>query len=97
MKKIIILLVALLAVTGIFLSWNGSKKVSKEWTNLPKKTKEKITLEDKDIKKSLFKKYYKEAIKKVEKMTIEEKVGQLFLVRYNSDDVEYLSNFYPGG
>lgn len=30
-------------------------------------------------------------------MTLEEKVGQLFLVRYNKDDVEYLSNFNPGG
>ena len=30
-------------------------------------------------------------------MTIEEKVGQLFLVRYNQADVEYLTNYYPGG
>lgn len=30
-------------------------------------------------------------------MTIEEKVGQLFLVRYNSSDVANLVNYYPGG
>ena len=30
-------------------------------------------------------------------MTLEEKVGQLFLVRYRQADVEYLSNFNPGG
>ena len=30
-------------------------------------------------------------------MTLEEKVGQLFLVRYEKNDIEYLSNFNPGG
>ena len=45
----------------------------------------------------IFKKYYKKAVKTVKNMSLKEKVGQLFLVRYNKDDVEYLSNFYPGG
>lgn len=52
---------------------------------------------DEEIEKSIFKDYYIEAKRLVSKMSIEEKVGQLFLVRYNKADVEYLSNFYPGG
>lgn len=54
----------------------------------------KITKEEKN---SIFKDHYKSAKKIVSEMTIEEKVGQLFLVRYRKEDVEYLSNFYPGG
>lgn len=54
-------------------------------------------IENNDVKNSIFKKYYNKARYLVSKMTIEEKVGQLFLVRYNKDDVSYLSNFYPGG
>lgn len=54
-------------------------------------------ISDKDIEKSIFKDNYKEAQKIVSKMTIEEKVGQLFLVQYNKNDVEYLSNFNVGG
>ena len=97
-KVILVLLVVIIFIgTGIFISWNNNKNVSKESKNLPKKTEEIITLEDKDVKDSIFNKYYKEAIKTVENMTIEEKVGQLFLVRYDVNDVKYLSNYYPGG
>ncbi len=55
------------------------------------------TIKDKTITKGIFKKYYKDAKELVDNMIIDEKVGQLFLVRYNVNDVEYLSNFYPGG
>ena len=65
-------------------------------------TTEQETKEDKKeekviVEKGIFKDYYKEARKVVETMTTKEKVGQLFLVRYNASDIEYLSNFYPGG
>lgn len=64
----------------------------------PTRRENKITLlKDKDVKDSLFKKYYEKAQKLVTTMTTKEKVGQLFLVRYNQADVEYLNNFYPGG
>ena len=57
-----------------------------------------IKQEEKEIiEKGIFKDYYKDARKVVKEMSIKEKVGQLFLVRYNASDVEYLSNFYPGG
>ena len=59
--------------------------------------KEEVLIKDDDIKKSIFKDYYEQAQKLVSTMTLEEKVGQLFLVRYRQADVEYLSNFNPGG
>ena len=54
-------------------------------------------IRDKEVEVSIFKDNYQKARKIVSKMTIEEKVGQLFLVRYNYSDVNYLSNFNPGG
>ncbi len=50
-----------------------------------------------EIKDSLFGTYYEKSRRLVSNMTIKEKIGQLFLVRYNKEDTEYLSNFYPGG
>ena len=64
----------------------------------PKDKKETLVeITDKTVEEGIFKDYYDEARKTVSEMTIQEKVGQLFLVRYNANDVEYLSNFYPGG
>ena len=54
-------------------------------------------VKDTKIDKTIFKDYYKVAAETVSNMDIGEKVGQLFLVRYNKNDVEYLSNFIPGG
>lgn len=91
MKKIIISLIII-----CILSCGCSKSLSE----IEKKPKEKNIdnlIADKDIEESIFKDYYEEARKVVTKMTIEEKVGQLFLVRYNQADVEYLTNYYPGG
>lgn len=48
--------------------------------------------------KELFSKYYSKALNLVDKMSLEEKVGQLFLVRYDSNLVEKeVRNYYPGG
>jgi len=60
-----------------------------------KKSQEKK--EKNELEKSIFKKYYKEALKTVNSMSKEEKVGQLFLVRYNKSDVERFSSYSPGG
>ena len=54
-------------------------------------------LKDNEIKNSIFGTYYDKSRILVSNMTIKEKIGQLFLVRYNKEDTEYLSNFYPGG
>ena len=49
-------------------------------------------------KHELFENYYLEASKELEKMSLEEKVGQLFLVRYDRDSAIYEDSKYnPGG
>ena len=45
----------------------------------------------------IFQEYYAQAEETVKNMTLEEKVGQVFLVRYNVSDVEYWNDYYPGG
>ena len=92
MRKIFLLILLIgLGVVGYF--YFNKEKVDE------KKVKDEkvITLKDEDVRKSMFKKYYNDAIKVVDKMTTEEKVAQLFLVRYAYNDTEYLSNFNPGG
>lgn len=91
MKKIIISLIII-----CMLSCGCSKSLS-EIEKQPKEKNIDNLIADKDIEESIFKDYYEESRKVVTKMTIEEKVGQLFLVRYNQADVEYLTNYYPGG
>ena len=90
MKKIVLTILSVLILLTL-----GYYFLNKEVDNT--KVEKAITLEDKDVEKSIFKKYYSKAIKTVDKMSLEEKVGQLFLVRYEYDDTAYLSNFYPGG
>lgn len=86
MKKKIILMILLLLV--ITITGCTTKKEKKE---------EKKYIEDNEIKESIFKDSYKKASKLVTKMTIEEKIGQLFLVSYD----KYYTNKYtetpPGG
>ena len=48
-------------------------------------------------KKDIFEKYYSKATKILKKMTLEEKIGQLFLVRYNDNVDNEIKNYYPGG
>lgn len=90
MKKIVLTILSILILLTL-----GYYFLNKEVDNT--KVEKIITLEDKDVEKSIFKKYYSKAIKTVDKMSLEEKVGQLFLVRYEYDDTTYLSNFYPAG
>ncbi len=45
----------------------------------------------------LFADYYSEAQKILEKMSLEEKVGQLFLVRFNKEVEKQIKDYYPGG
>lgn len=51
-----------------------------------------------DNNSELFGKYYVKAKKVLDKMSIEEKVGQLFLVRYDNDVAsDQITSYYPGG
>lgn len=84
MKKSIILILILC----IFLVGCNTKEVKNT-----KKVKEK----DVYYKDCLFSKYYEKAINKVKKMSLEEKVGQIFLVRYDSNLVNSNNRYYPSG
>lgn len=84
MKKILIVLLI------VFVMCTGCGK------------KEMKVLEDKiwpeEMLDDLFFDYYQEASSVMEKMSLEEKVGQLFLVRYDYWSVkDQIKNYYPGG
>jgi len=102
-KKKFFRTISLFLIILIGLGFVVLKNVPKNYTESFRKEKTNNSenspkiVKDQEIKKSLFKKYYTQAEKLVTKMTTKEKVGQLFLVRYNQADVEYLNNFYPGG
>lgn len=50
------------------------------------------------IDNGIFSKYYNLAYKKLNTLTLEEKIGQLFLVRYNSkNDIKNLKKYKFGG
>ena len=93
MKKIISLIIVIIILfVGFYIIENKYGLLEKK--NLSSnKTKKKY----KEIPDGIFKDYYKQAQDIVDEMTIEEKIGQLFLVRYEKNDTTYLNNFYPGG
>ena len=93
MKKKLLLVLIIAAIFGILLFYLKDKN----YISFDKEEKKSVIKTKKKEYKGLFKDYYKEAEEVVSKMTLKEKVGQLFLVRYNKNDVEYLNNFYPGG
>lgn len=86
-KKILLLFVVFVCVVGCTKNLEKKKVPSTQ----KKETKE-------ELAKELFEDYYPQAQKKVESMTIEEKVGQLFLARMNQDTfASEISQFHPGG
>ena len=91
MKKVLILLLLLVISILIGMNYFNNTKVEK------KDSKKEEIIENKTIKKSLFKFYSKESAKKVKDMSIEEKVGQLFLVRYDKTQTNKYKDYYPGG
>lgn len=99
-KKPLIILILLILIIGIIIFFNykyGINLLNKDDKEIENKKEPTKDLLSKEEKKSIFKDYYSKSKEMVKDMTIEEKVGQLFLVRYRKEDVEYLSNFYPGG
>lgn len=100
MKKIITIVILLLLIVGGLFSfqiWNQKNNKKEETKEKETIEKNENSLEDTDIKNSIFKKSYQSAIKTVSKMSLEEKVGQLFLVRYDKTLTNILKNNYPGG
>ena len=94
-KRIFILLLLVVTAFSAFQVYKMIKDLDKKMVNIEKIPKKEI--KNIDTSEYIFKNYHKQAKKLLKEMTIKEKVGQLFLVRYNKNDVEYLSNYYPGG
>ncbi len=91
LKKIGVLIVLVAIIGGIlYISpWKSKKEESKS-------PEEKDTMNP-ETDDSIFGAYYSKAEKILNKMTLEEKVGQLFLVRYSKQDTEKWKSYYPGG
>ena len=82
-NKVIMVSIIVLAILAIILLWQViSFKPSHNKSNA----------KDSEIDNSIFHEYYPQAEKLVNKMTLEEKVGQLFLVRYDSPKVDNEDN-----
>ncbi len=98
-KILFVLFVIILILIGVggFYYYNTLEKNEEKKEEKKNNEKKEETAIEKEMKNSIFKDYYKEAIKIVSKMTIEEKIGQLFLVRYDKDMIEKYKNYYPGG
>ena len=92
MKKNLIVIISVLVVgVGVFIGKNElfKKEVNKKTDDYKKDTV---------VSNDLFGKYYDEANKKMKNMSLEEKVGQLFLVRYDSNLASnWIKKYYPGG
>ena len=96
MKKIFVFIVVLILIGfGLYSYFNFINK-DNDIENISDKVKIKKVVY-KDVKDSIFKKYYNKAYNDMEKMTIEEKIGQLFMVRYDSGMINDYSNYNPCG
>ncbi len=96
MKKFIISIIIILLVgVGCYFYFNNNDTDIKNVTNKIKDTKKEI--EFKDVSNSIFKDNYDKAYNKMKKMSIEEKVGQLFLVRYDNSMTSEYSKYFPSG
>lgn len=91
MKKILILIIMLVAIVG------GCYFVFKDKDEViqPKEIIEEFPEEETN---DIFNEYYNDAAKLMSGMTLEEKVGQLFLVRYDTSTAgKQITNYYAGG
>ena len=94
MKKILMVVVSVLVVGCLIFIWKDElfgKRVDNN-SNNPSNGRENIVSND------LFGKYYNDAEKIMKDMSLEEKIGQLFLVRYDSNLASsWTKNYHPGG
>lgn len=94
MKKILMILVSVLVIGCLVFICKDEllgKKVDNNSSNLNDVKKDNVSTE-------LFGKYYDAASKIMKDMTLEEKIGQLFLVRYDKNLASsWVSDYYPGG
>lgn len=95
MKKIIVILAVIILVLGTVFYFYQASYQEKKTDN-----KEHIEVEEKETlkEKELFEDYYEQALDILSGMSLEEKIGQLFLVRYDSGSaLEGIEKYHPGG
>ncbi len=101
MKKIFITLIVIILIS--LFGFAIYKKVYLDDSDSKKSTsKNKENEEEKDdilekYKGLLFEDYYEDALSTVNDMSLEEKVGQIFFVRYDVNSIESDKEYYPGG
>lgn len=94
-KQLLLSIILLMIAGGTYYFVNQNNQLT---TEKPKEIiKKENKMKDTDIKNSIFKDYYEKALKIVDKMTVEEKIGQLFLVRYNKNNLDVQKKYFPGG
>lgn len=110
---LIIIFIVLAVIAGIIIAKNinkqenekqiGKEKINNVIENTNKNIKQNDTkniqsTEKTNINDDLFGKYYDKAEKIMQNMTLEEKIGQMFLARYpESNVIEEIKNEQPGG
>ena len=95
-KKFLLGSIIILLLIGIFLIYKFYYiKINNSDNNSTEESMEKISIEE---SLELFGDYYLKANKIVDDMSIDEKIGQLFLVRYDSNlATSQIGTYYPGG
>lgn len=91
-----IIILVLICIRSLLIKDNQiSEKIL--YNNLQEIPKDSIKTQKEEVE-DLFEKYYKMAENKVEKMTLEEKISQMFIVRCpSSGSIDTVSNYQPGG
>lgn len=89
MKKILISLIVFLLVVGC-----SSKSVSDKKVNNKKKDSDTSSVPSEYNDSGIFKDYYEAAYKKLSSMSIDEKIGQMLLVRMDDTKVDSIINDY---
>ena len=93
MKKVIILIALLtLAIFGSQFVKNNSS------TSIVENNKDDVIIIPEEETNDIFNEYYNDAAKLMIDMTLEEKIGQLFLVRYDVNaSTKQITNYHAGG
>ena len=92
------LLIIIIGTIGIEIIKNSNKKeeIASNIQNEIEESKSKVPKEWQD--NGIFKEYYELAYEKLQTLTLEEKIGQIFLVSYpNSNQIEDLEKYQFGG
>ncbi|MBO5121473.1 MAG: beta-hexosaminidase [Bacilli bacterium] len=94
MKKLLVLIILLaLAIFGSqFVKNNNSNSI------MENNKEEDVVVFPEEETDDIFNEYYNDAAKLMKDMTLEEKIGQLFLVRYDvNTSTKQIKNYYAGG